>query len=157
MTLDLYSFDTPSDPITFRATSDAVACFCTLWLGQGKAFFSRADGNEPNPKAIVFLMGATDAAFEAAVREAFGCPMQEFADRNVEDIVFCFHSFAYGRFSERKEYDLAVENIHDPEALREFLAANENRRSSLSEWVAAAWKSAASIRAARDKLKGDDA
>lgn len=133
-----YELITPSDPITFKAESDQVAFFCALVLGGGKAGMSREDGAKcENP--LVFLSSDPMPGIEAFL----GGELSEFSERNTPEIIACFRSFAYGNFSDRAQYDEAVEAITDPENLKAFKAKHEDRnRSSMSQWVGMAWKMA---------------
>lgn len=133
-----YEFITPSDPITFKAESDQVAFFCALVLGGGKAGMSREDGAKTE-SPMVFMQSDPMPWIE----EYLGRELQAFSDANILEIAACFRSFAYGNFSDRAQYDEAVEAITDPEKLKSFKSKHEDRnRSSMSQWVGMAWKMA---------------
>ena len=135
----LYEFSNPSDPIVFRAERDIIACFCTLFLSNGKAFFKREDGVTPSPDSL-FLLGMSDADTEAILQETFG-DVNEFAEANRAAIADCYLSFSYGDFHSRREYEAALNAITDPDKLREFKEFHENlRRTSLNKWVKNAWE-----------------
>lgn len=131
-----YELITPSDPITFKAESDKVAFFCALVLGSGRAGMKREDGAEIE-SPMVFLQSDPMPGIEAFL----GCEFQTFADDNVPEIAACFRSFAYGNFSDRANYDAAIEAITDPEKLAAFKAKHEDQnRYSIYQWVAGAWR-----------------
>ena len=133
-----YELITPSDPITFKAESDQVAFFCALVLGSGKAGMNRQDG-EKCESPMVFLSSDPMPGIDAFL----GGDISEFSDSHTPEIIACFRSFAYGNFSDRANYDAAIEAITDPEKLAAFKAKHENQnRSSMSQWVAMAWKMA---------------
>jgi len=130
-----YELITPSDPITFKAESDKIAFFCALVLGSGKAGMKREDGAKCE-SPMVFLSSDPMPGIEALL----GCDFQEFGDNNVQEIAACFRSFAYGSFSDRANYDAAIEAITYPEKLAAFKEKHEDQnRSSMSQWVAGAW------------------
>lgn len=134
----IYMLCTPSDPITFRAVSHAVAFTCALNLGRGKAACECEDGTNV-PSMMLFA----DAAYlDATVLAQTGeTNLQHFIAKNRQAVVECFRSFAYGHLPDRRDYDAAIEAITDPEKLKGFKAYHENqRRTSMSQWVAAAWE-----------------
>ena len=134
-----YEFVTPSDPITFKTDDDKIAFMCGLILGGGKAGVNRQDddGDEINiPTLLIFHNDP-----QSVINDYLGMDSKEFVEQNRNKIADCFRSFAYGNFSDRKQFDDAVESITDPVKLQEFKKKHEDRnRSSLSEWVNYAWQ-----------------
>lgn len=131
-----YELINPSDPITFKADDDRIAFFCALLLGNGKAGMRREDG-EKYESPLVFLSSDPMPGIDAFL----GCPLADFDADNLPEIVACFRSFAYGGFSERKRYDATISNIENTKILDAFKKEHENKnRTSLSEWVKAAWR-----------------
>lgn len=134
--MNTYELITPGDPITFKADNDKVAFMCALLLGNGKAGCTNDDTGESVPSLMLFC-----TAPDAEIRAYLDCDPKQFIEDNRQHISYCFASFSYGRPSERRDYDDAIEAITDPEKLKEFKAKHEDRnRSSMSKWVANAWK-----------------
>jgi len=131
----IYEFITPSDPITFIANDNKVACVCSVLLGNGKAGCTREDG-EKIPSMWLFH---PDPVPE--IEKYLECSLDDFIKANKAAISECFKSFSYGDFSDRKQYDAAIEAITDPDKLAKFRATHEDsNRSSMSKWVAYAWQ-----------------
>lgn len=130
-----YEFITPSDPITFKTENEKVAFFCALLLGNGKAGMTREDGQKCESPMLFFYENALEQA-----EKYLGCPLSDFDKDNLREIVDTFRSFAYGNFSDRNNFDAAIDAITDPEKLEIFKAKHENEnRSSMSKWVKGAW------------------
>jgi len=140
----IYEFITPSDPITFKAESPAVAFFCALILGNGKAFAT----GEDDQKLPCCLMFADKDEVDATIKDQLGgLTVAEFESEHAAEIVACFESFSYGNFADRRDYDAALEAITEPAKMAAFKAHHEDqRRTSMSAWVKAAWKTAEAIR-----------
>jgi hypothetical protein len=131
----IYEFITPSDPITFIANDDKVACVCSVLLGEGKAGCNREDG-ENIPSLWLFH---PDPIPE--IEKYLECSFGDFIKENKQAISECFKSFSYGHFNDRKQYDAAIEAITDPDKLAKFKNTHEDsNRSSMSKWVAYAWQ-----------------
>lgn len=141
---ELYEVINPSDAVTFRAASDAVAFYCVVVLGRGKAGCRRRDGQDL-PTLMLFM--PPDQVEQHLCANLGGLSPSDFLAQNREEIAAAFESFAYGRFSERDTYDAAIEAITDPEKLRAFKAKHEDRqRTSMNQWVQAAWNVAKAVR-----------
>ena len=139
----IYELVTPSDPITFTATNDAVAYAVALYLGSGKAGCTREDGQ----KIDCLLLFATADQTTESIRVNLGMEFKDFMEANHDEAVDAFESFAYGSFDDRLQYDDAIAAITDPDKLAEFKAKHEDRkRSSMSRWVKSAWDIAAALR-----------
>lgn len=131
----VYELVTPSDPITFLAPDDKIALVCAVLLGNGNAGCTREDGVDvqsmwmfhPNPMP--------------EIEKILGEPMGDFIENQRKSIAECFQSFAYGSFSDRKQYDAAISAITDPGKLKQFKETHEDtQRTSMSKWVKAAWE-----------------
>jgi hypothetical protein len=131
----MYEFVTPSDKIVFNAENNAIALYCAVVLGNGKACCERSDG-EKIPSMLMFVKDA-----ELLLKEYLGDNIETFGTINALQVAAAFRSFCYGTFASRKEFDLALAAITDPKKKKKFLAAHDNiRRTSMSEWVTHAWK-----------------
>ena len=106
--MNIYEFITPSDPITFKADDDKIACICSLVLGNGKDGCTNIETGESLPTMIVFMKDGLEK-----VTEFLGSDMDTFIAQNKEKISDCFKTFAYGSVAERKTYDDACEAITD--------------------------------------------
>lgn len=130
----IYEFITPSDPITFSAENDKVACICAVLLGNGKAGCTREDG-ESIPSMWLFHHDPIPE-----IEKYLETSMESFMDNNKAAIINCFKSFAYGSIEDRKSYDDAIAAITDEIKLNDFKKKHEDRnRSSMSQWVKQAW------------------
>lgn len=139
----IYTFITPSDPITFKAGSDKVAFLCATLLGNGKAGCENTDTGESIPSLLIFHPDP-----EKTITDYLGASVKEFLESNLKEVCDAFESFSYGSPSDRETYDSAVEAITDPDKLKEFKAKHEDKnRSSMSTWVKAAWGYAVSLKA----------
>lgn len=139
----IYEFITPSDAITFVASSDAVAYAVALYTGRGKAVCNRADGKSLG----TCLIFASEAYISNCIRDNLGtATVNEFIEAHLDDCIAAFDSFAYANLDKRAAYDAAVANIQDPAALHTFRTAHENTRTSMSAWVAYAWDTAEHLR-----------
>lgn len=133
----VYTFITPSDPITFRAADDAVAFLVALQLGRGKAGCTRDDGVDVQ----TLLLFMPEQAVEAHIRAQLGTEASAFIAARRADIAAAFASFAYGSVEDRRTYDDAIAAITCPDRLAAFKAAHEDRnRTSMNGWVAYAWR-----------------
>lgn len=133
----IYEFITPSDPITFKAQSDKIAFFVALIVGNAKAGIERADGKEVELSSMFFIHPDPIPVIEGYL----GCSISEFGDTNATEVGEALKSFCYGEIRERQAFDDACDAITDPEKLQEFKAKHEDKnRTSLSEWVAYAWR-----------------
>ncbi len=140
-----YEFITPSDAITFKAASDRTAYACALVLGSGKAGCRNTDTGAEVPTLLLFAQDP-----EKDISGYLGATIGEYMEANGPEMAECFDSFAYVSATERRIYDDALDAITDAENLLAFKQKHEDRsRSSLSEWVAAAWKYAAKMRQAQ--------
>lgn len=136
MKMSIYEFITPSDPITFKADDDKIAFTCALLLGNGKAGCENKTTGESLPTMLMF---AKDP--DKNIQDFIGGDFREFLEANKQKIAECFKSFAYGSISDRQTFDDACDAITDPEKLKEFKSKHEDKnRSSLSQWVKAAWE-----------------
>ena len=137
--MPIYEFITPSDPITFVAPDDCIARYCTILLGNGKAFCKNERDETLDNTCFLF---ASEKSIEASFHAALGgVNPKAFLNARRADIVAAFASFAYGSREARCQYDDAVAAITDPAKLAEFKAQHEDRqRTSMSKWVAYAWK-----------------
>lgn len=136
--MNIYEFVTPSDAITFKTDDDKIAYACALILGKGKAGCHRRDenGNEVNLQTILIFC----ADPMPIIKEKLGMELDEFIEKNESKISECFLSFSYGKISERRTYDDAMEAITDEEKRKEFKAKHEDRnRTSMNQWVKGAW------------------
>jgi hypothetical protein len=132
----IYTFITPSDPITFKAGSNKVAFLCAALLGNGKAGCENTETNERIPSMLLF-----DPDPEKTITDYLGTSINEFLESNLKEVCDAFESFSYGSPSDRETYDSAVEAITDQVKLKEFKAKHEDKnRSSMSQWVNGAWK-----------------
>jgi hypothetical protein len=139
----IYEFITPSDPITFTAPNDAIATAAAIIVGSGKAFCTSEDGTKLNTS---FLF-ASKETIEASIHESLGTDIYTFIDANALALADTLESFSYGNFAGRRAYDAAIAAITDPDKLATFKAFHEDQnRTSMSEWVAYAWKRGASLR-----------
>lgn len=139
----IYELVTPSDPITFTASCNAVAYAVALYLGSGKAGCTREDGE----KLDCLLMFAGEEATKKSILDNLGMEFKDFMESNHDDVVAAFESFAYGSIDDRRQYDDAIAAITDAAKLAEFKAKHEDRkRSSMSRWVKSAWDIAAALR-----------
>lgn len=137
----IYEFITPSDPITFIAHDDKVACLCSVLLADGKAGCNREDG-ESIPSLYIF-----DPDPIPQIEKYLGSSIDDFIAHNKESIADCFKSFSYGNFKSRKQYDAAIEAITDPAKLETFKNKHEdNNRTSMSGWVKHAWRMGESLK-----------
>lgn len=131
----LYEFVTPSDPITFKADDDKIAFTCALLLGNGKAGCDNLDTGDSIPTMLMFSKEP-----EKEIEKYIGSDPSDFINENKPQIAECFKSFSYGSAQDRQTFDDACEAITDPEKLKEFKNKHENKnRSSMSQWVKAAW------------------
>jgi hypothetical protein len=141
----IYEFITPSDPITFKTDDPKVAFYVGLVLGGGKACVT----SEKEEKIPCMLMLSSRETIDAVIQDQLGEAPKEWAEAHREPIAACYESFAYGSISARRDYDAAIEAITDPDKLAAFKAHHEDKhRTSMSKWVAHAWKCAARLRAA---------
>jgi hypothetical protein len=132
----LYEFVTPSDPITFKAENDKIAFCCALILGSGKACCTNVDSGESIPSLLIFSTNP-----EKEIEDFLGSAIDVFMKDHLKSVSESFSTFAYGKPSERKTYDAALEAITDAEKLKEFKSKHEDvNRSSMSKWVQHAWK-----------------
>jgi hypothetical protein len=136
--MNIYEFITPSDPITFKTDCDKVAFACALILGDGKAGCNKLDDNGNSNVSIPTMIMFTSEP-DKVIEDFLGMELQDFVEQNKPKIKECFASFCYGKPSDRKKYDSAVESISDPVALEEFKKNHENQRTSMSAWVKQAW------------------
>jgi len=126
----VYELINPSDPITFLADSNAVACACALIVGQGQ--YSVHDESYEDCGGMLF--GASEEQVEAACREWLGMSLSEFMTARAEEIAAALDTFATIGRVERRTYDAACQAITDPEKLVTFKAEMEERnRSSLNQ------------------------
>lgn len=140
----IYDFITPSDAITFTAEDPKVAYCCALILGSGKACVTSENGDSL-PTCFIF---ADEATIRHEISKFLGCGLRDFTDAHTAAVADCFDSFAYGKIADRKDYEAALRAITDPAKLAEFRAHHEDqRRTSMSRWVQAAWNYARSFRA----------
>ena len=139
----LYEFITPSDGITFHATTDAVAFCAAVILGGGKAFCTREDGVKLDT-CVAFMK---DDAMEETLLARLGMRLGEFIEANKPALADAFDSFAYTKMHNRAEYDAALAACTTDECLAAFRAKHDDeKRTSMSQWVKAAWKYAAALR-----------
>lgn len=134
--MNIYNFITPSDHITFKTNNNKVAFTCALLLGNGKAGCDNITTGEKLPTFLAFSE-EPQKQIDEFIEGDFG----EFIKSHKSEISDCFKSFAYGSVSERETYDDACNSITDDEKLKEFKKKHEDKnRSSMSQWVKAAWK-----------------
>lgn len=140
--MQVYELITPSDPITFKAISDKVATWVSIYLGKGKAGCISKDGRDLNTLMLF------ETNIEEVIKENLGCSFKDFYERNMVAIADALDSFAYGNFSGREEFDFTCEALKDnDEKLQEFKSIHEDKnRSSMSKWVAFAWELGKEIR-----------
>lgn len=130
-----YEFITMSDKITFLADDDKIAYATVLLIGNGKAGCTREDG-ESIPTMLMFDRNATETA-----KQYLGEDIDTFIDTNQEKVAECLLSFAYIGFGDREYFDKALAATKDEAERKEFLTKHENdKRTSMSKWVAYAWK-----------------
>ena len=135
-----YSFITPSDPITFKAENDKVAIAVALLVGNGKAGCHKEDDTSL-PTMYLFH---PDPMPE--IEKDLGQPLDNFIETNKQSIKESLASFAYGRFTDRVQYDKALECITDDAKREEFKKTHEDeQRTSMSTWVKYAWDLAEEI------------
>lgn len=134
----LYEFITVSDPITFRASNDSIAFVVATELGQGNAGCMNCDTGEKVKSMTSFM---PDNKIQEVIRNYCGNDAKAFILEHAQEIADAYKSFAYGSVSNRRTYDAAIAAITDPKKLDEFKALHEDQnRTSLSQWVALAWK-----------------
>jgi hypothetical protein len=134
----IYELVTPSDPITFRADRHDIAFAAAVILGRGKAGVTAEDRTDI--PAMLWLCDEKTID-ETIAKQTGGLGLAAFQRLNALELAACFESFSYGRTEDRRDYDAAIEAITDPEKLAEFKAKHDdNRRTSMSEWVKAAWQ-----------------
>lgn len=148
--MNLYEFITPSDPITFWAASDFVACVCATYLGRGQAGVKKVGHESQIPSLFLFT---PEDEMEKELAEFLGQPFHEFWAANESDIALAFGSFAYGLPEERQAYDKAFKSVKDdPKARDAFKNDHEkSNRSSVSKWVRNAWRIASVIQSTAKK------
>lgn len=136
--MNTYEFITPSDEITFNATSDAVAVMATMLVAQ-MAFVKRISPTFQDLPGGVALM--PDDVFQRDVCSVFfGGDMEAFNQANATDISDALASFAYVSSKERRLFDAAVAAITDPEKLKEFREDHDDKeRSSMNAYCKRAW------------------
>lgn len=136
--MNLYEFVTPSDAITFKAVDDQVAFWVALYLGNGKAGL-----NAFNEDLTERTVHSTFIAFTSNAKKYWedylGSSLDEFLEQNHKPIGEALSSFAYTTVEGREAYDNQLNSIA-PEKVAEFKAKHEDeKRSSMSEWVSYAW------------------
>jgi hypothetical protein len=136
--MKIYEFITPSDPVTFKAEDDKIAYTCALLLGNGKAACVTHDekGNEVSLPTLLMFSENVDEEIE----EYIGGKLDDFIKQNKDKISEVFSTFMYGKVSDRRTYDVAIDAITDPDKLTEFKKIHEDKnRTSMNEWVKTAW------------------
>lgn len=145
----IYEFITPSDPITFKAETDAVAYAISVYLGNGKGGCTSEDGRHLD----TMLMFADAENIKKSVKDNLGTDtINEFIEQHPNECAAAFESFAYGSIADRKTFDAACEAITDKDKLEKFKNVHEEtQRTSMSEWVKYAWKVGRIIREKTEK------
>ena len=133
----LYKLINPSDTITFIASDHKLAFAAAVYLGSGKVGVRCVD----HPDATIPALCAFSPKPIKIIEEYLGDNINIFINKNAEAMAVCYESFAYVSIEGRRMYDAACAAITDQEKLAEFKAKIEDeRRTSMSRWVLAAWK-----------------
>ncbi len=143
--MNLYEFVTPSDAITFKAINDKVAYMVAILMGNGKAGCNK-EGGESIPTMLMF-----DPTPEKTIDEYLGMQGSKFVKDNNDNIADSLLSFAYGTFASREVFDKAFAACASDEDRDKFLKKHETKnRTSMSQWVKAAWDAGKKIKAKKE-------
>jgi hypothetical protein len=148
--MNVYNLITPSDPITFLAPNDQVAFMAAIIVGEGAAGCNRlADNGNIARKLPTLMLFASKEDTQKIITDELGCGLGDFLQGDNEvAVALALESFAYGEFSDRKQFDAAVAAITDPAKLEEFKKTHDDlKRSSMIQWCNDAWDFAKRIRA----------
>lgn len=151
--MKLYELINPSDPYTYRASSDLVAIAANLLLGRGKTGCGDVDGcGEAIGPMLLF---ATEEQAEAMLTETFGPKsLSGFVEEHRAEIADALDSLMIGSVSTRRDFEDAMEAIADPEKKEAYRQkVLERRKTSLNNYGAVAWKMAKLL---REKGGSDD-
>jgi hypothetical protein len=134
----IYEFTTPSDPITFVAANDSIAWATAALAGQG---FAGCDSEDGRNLCTMTAFAPEDKHAEIYKKYIGTDDVGAYVDEHAEEIADALLSFAYGDINHRKQYDAAIAAITDNKKLKQFKAQHEDiQRTSMSRWVASAWK-----------------
>jgi len=134
----IYKYVTVSDPITLIAENDAIAWITASLLGEGLAGCTREDGVSINSMTAF----APEEKRAEIYKEYIGTEdISGYIKAHNDEIADAFLSFSYGDINSRKQYDMALSCITDPEKLEQFKTQHEDtQRTSMSRRVAYAWE-----------------
>lgn len=133
--MTIYEFVTPSDAITFKTDDEKIAYACTVILSEGKAGCKDTTTGKSLPTMLFLSSNAMEN-----IKAYLGMELPEYMDENKEKISACFKSFAYTTPSTRAAFDAALSSLTDEKEVKKFLEKHEDKRSSMSRWVKAAWQ-----------------
>jgi len=134
----IYEYVTVSDPITFVAKNDEIAWITTSLLGEGLAGCTREDGKSIQTMTAFVHEDARPQIY----KEYIGTDdILGYTKEHNDEIAESLLSFAYGSINSRKQYDMAISCITEPEKLEQFKDLHEDtQRTSMSRHVARAWE-----------------
>lgn len=126
MTMKLYEFITPSDPITFYAPDNDIAEAIGLFVGNGKANIKAIDNSETPDTMTAFTGGLQNDQAER-VKKTMG--------KRLDEVIASGKTFAVCRASQREIYDDYTDNGQNKKKVEKW---DDKNRSSISDWCGSA-------------------
>lgn len=133
----------PSDAYTFLAPNTLIAECAVLLLGQG-AYGANPEEGSGLEQAPLFLLGGAEEWFKEQGIDS----IVTFIAAHRAEIADALDSFMIGDLRERKAFNRLINTITDPvEREKARLAFHDEKRSSMNNIGAYAWKLAMHLRA----------
>lgn len=150
----LYEIINPSDPYTLEADDPKSAALACLLLGEGGYGLIPIDSEEPEVP-IMLLWSEKDIAAWWEKTFGPGETWQEYLAANREKVADVLDSVLVGSVADRKTYFHAMTLIESEEGRRAFREKYlDDRRTSLNNIGARAWKLAEALRKAARRGEG---
>lgn len=150
--LPIYEIINPSDKYTFRAKDDTVAFAVVLLLGEGKYACLRVGDGETIGGMLAF---ASKEVVDKIMSDFFG-DIGTWLKENRSDMIEAFDSVLCMGASDRTLYEEAIKDKTGDERIAFRDKVHDERRSSMNNIGAFAWRYAAAYREAQAKEEGGD-
>jgi hypothetical protein len=146
--MPIYELINPSDPITYAADEDIVACAVGLLLGAGKAGMQRVGAEPEALEVLPILLFASEEATRAVLK-ARGLDidtLNQWIYDHYEAVASCLESALYGSARDRELFDAMTAGLSPDERRRRQTAWNDRKRSSVNDYSTYSIQLAARLR-----------
>lgn len=131
---------TPTDAITFRAASCAVATFVTYALGRGQLMAYTIDESVPEEERNVPFFNLTETLDSFVVERGWAANQDEFTDSVVTDsyseLVAAFQSVIYGDLEDRKLVEMLLAALPEDQHDDRLRSWNDEKRLGIMDYAA---------------------